>query len=251
MDIQTKIERTWDFCIQEFGPERLISLCLHGSQNYELALSDSDVDAKLIIAPTWDDIIHNRKPMSTTISGPYGDINITDIRLYIDVNLRKQNFNFIETLFTPYCCVNPIYAGLWECLRECGEAIAHYKPEEAVRTMIGQARNQIMRWGKFDDNKTLYHLLRITHALRTYLEGKPFADTLVPENEEREFIMAVRLGKFDQEEMQKIFDKYSAEAMSYEGRGKDVKSQEFVADTIMERALDAFMRKAIGNMTFN
>lgn len=246
MDIQTKIDRTWDFCIKEFGLERLICLCHHGSFNYGLALPDSDADAKLIIAPTWDDIIHNCKPLSTTIQGPYGDINVTDIRLYIDTNLRKQNFNFLETLFTPFCCVNPDYADIWMQLIDYREAIAHYNPEEAVRTMMGQVRNQIMRWNKFDNNKTLYHLLRITHALRTYLDGERFEDTLAPKGEDHEFIMAVRLGKFGQEEMQKIFDRISQEAMSYHGAGGKVKSQEFVAGTVMEKMLDKFMRRALG-----
>jgi predicted nucleotidyltransferase len=245
MDIQTKIDRTWDFCINKYGPERLIALCHHGSYNYDLALPDSDADAKLIIAPTWSDIIYNRKPMSETVKGPYGDINVTDIRLYIDVNLRKQNFNFIETLFTPFYCVNPDYADLWFYLTRSREAIAHHNPEEAVRTMMGQVRNQIMRWNKFDNNKTLYHLLRITHALRTYLAGERFEDTLAPKGEDHEFIMAVRQGKFGQEEMQKIFDRISQEAMSYNGAGGNVKSQDFVAECIMEHCLDRFMQRAL------
>lgn len=245
MDIQTRIERTWDFCINEFGLERLIALTHHGSYNYGLALPDSDADAKLIIAPTWDDIIHNRKPLSTTISGPYGDINVTDIRLYIDVNLRKQNFNFIETLFTPFYCINPDYADLWFQLVDYREAIAHYNPKEAVRTMMGQVRNQVMRWNKFDNNKTLYHLLRIEYALSQYVAGERFEDTLAPKGEDNEFIMAVRLGKFGQEEMQKIFDRISQKAMSYDGAGDGVKSQDFVADIAMKKLLDRFMRRAL------
>ena len=246
MDIQTKIDRTWDFCINKYGPERLIALCHHGSYNYDLALPDSDADAKLIIAPTWSDIIYNRKPMSETVKGPYGDINVTDIRLYIDVNLRKQNFNFIETLFTPFYCVNPDYADLWFQLIDYREAIAHYNPKEAVRTMMGQVRNQIMRWNKFDNNKTLYHLLRIEYALSQYVAGERFEDTLAPKNEDHEFIMAVRLGKFGQEEMQKIFDRISQKAMSYHGAGDNVRSQEFVAGIAMDKILDKIMRRAIG-----
>lgn len=245
MDIQTKIDRTWDFCIKEFGPARLIALCHHGSYNYNLATEESDADAKLIIAPTWDDIIRNRKPMSTTIKGPYGDINVTDIRLFIEVNLRKQNFNFIETLFTPYCHVHPEYEDLWNILINNREAIAHYNPEEAVRTMMGQVRNQIMRWDKFDNKKTLYHLLRIEFALRQYAAGERFEDTLAPKGEDHDFIMAVRLGKFNQEEMGKIFERISQSALAFADSGKHIKDQSFVADIAMDKALDAFMRRAL------
>ena len=52
MDIQTRIERTWDYCINMFGLERLVALTHHGSYNYGLALPDSDADAKLFIVPT-------------------------------------------------------------------------------------------------------------------------------------------------------------------------------------------------------
>ena len=58
MDIQTKIKRTWDYCINIFGLERLIALTHHGSYNYNLALPDSDADAKLFIVPTWQDILN-------------------------------------------------------------------------------------------------------------------------------------------------------------------------------------------------
>lgn len=245
MDIQTKIDRTWDFCINKYGIERLIALCHHGSYNYNLALPTSDVDAKLIIAPTWSDIIYNRRPLSETIKGPYGDINVTDIRLFIDVNLRKQNFNFIETLFTPYYCVNPEYADIWCYLIDYREDIAHYKPEEAVRTMMGQVRNQIMRWGKFDDTKTLYHLYRITHALKMYCSGAPFAETLAPTGEDHDFIMLLREGSFDKSTLQNFFDKVSQEAISYADGGKNVKSREFIADIVMDGTLDRFMRRAL------
>lgn len=246
MDIQTKIDRTWDFCINKYGPERLIALCHHGSYNYNLALPDSDADAKLIIAPTWDDIIRNRKPLSETVEGPFGDINVTDVRLYIDVNLRKQNFNFIETLFTPYSCVNPDYFDLWEQLIDYREAIAHYKPEEAVRTMMGQVENQYKRWGKFDDNKTLYHMLRMEHAISEYVGGERFEDTLAPKGEDHDFIMCVREGSFDKSTMEKIFNRSYERVHRIAPGAAKVKSSEFVADIVMDRVLDKIMRRALG-----
>ena len=246
MDIQTRIEKTWDYCLNEFGPERLIALCHHGSYNSDLALPDSDADAKLIIAPTWDDIIHNRKPSSTTLAGPYGDINVTDIRLYIDVNLRKQNFNFIETLFTPYTCVSPNYFDLWEQLIDYREAIAHYNPEEAVRTMMGQVENQWRRWDKFDNKKTLYHMLRIEHAISQYVAGERFEDTLAPVGEDHDFIMLVREGSFDKSTMEKIFKRSYQHCQEIAPNGKAVKPQDFVADIVMERVLDKIMRRALG-----
>lgn len=245
MEVQAKIDRTWDFCIAKYGLERLISLCLHGSHNYNLALPDSDADAKLFIVPAWNDIIYCRKPESKTIQGPYGDINVCDIRLFIDVNLRKQNFNFLECLFTPYCCVNPDYADIWDTLISHREAIAHFSPTEAVRTMMGQVENQYKRWGKFDDNKTLYHMLRIEHAIAAYVSGERFEDTLAPKGEDHDFIMLVREGSFDKRTMEKLLnDSYKRAHLLADAAGR-VKSQDFVAECAMEHALDRFMCRAL------
>lgn len=199
MNVQEKLNETWQHCFLLYGTDRCVALTLHGSQNYELDLPESDVDAKLIIVPTWDEVVFCKQPLSKTIAGPYGDINVTDVRLFIGNNLKKQNFNFLECLFTPYSCVNPAYADLWGDLIRIREEIAHYDPPAAVRTMMGQVENQYGRWGRFDNKKTLYHMARIHGAIDRYQEGSCFADTLIPEN--HDWIMQVRLGEIDEEAM--------------------------------------------------
>jgi hypothetical protein len=198
-----KVRETWERCISIYGKDRCIALTLHGSQNYECDTPDSDVDTKLFIAPTWAEVIRYQHPISQTIDGPYGDINVCDIRLFIGNNLVKQNFNFLECLFTPYSQVNELYADLWYELTENREAIAHMDPEAAIRTMMGQVTNQYGRWGRYDKRKTLYHMMRISSAIETYQNGQPFADTLIPNNHDH--IMRVRLGKVCEEDMDFMF----------------------------------------------
>lgn len=249
LEIQTKINETWEYCIQRFGRERCVALCLHGSQNYELDMPESDVDAKLIIAPTWDEVVFVRKPLSETIQGPYGDINVTDVRLYIGVNLKKQNFNFLETLFTPYSCVNNDYADLWNRLIEHREEIAHFNPDLAKHTMLGQAENQRKRWGRFDDKKTLYHLMRISDAIEKYQRGWYFADTLIPLNHNH--IMQVRKGEISQESMEYMFNlfyehihyiientKYVGPTYETAGRLMDEIQREFVYRALYELRIE-------------
>ena len=203
MTTQDMVNETWNYCVDRYGRDRLVALTLHGSQNYELDLPESDVDTKLFICPTWREVIECAQPFSKTINGPYGDINVTDIRLFIGNNLIKQNFNFLECLFTPYSCVNSDYADLWSQLIEMREKVAHMYPTSAVRTMMGQVENQYGRWGRFDKKKTLYHMMRITGAIETYLNGQPFADTLIAPNHDH--IMRVRLGQVDEEDMDYLF----------------------------------------------
>ena len=77
MTTQEKIDKTWKHCIALYGRARCVALTLHGSQNYALNLPESDIDAKLFITPAWDEVVFCKQPMSKTIKGPYGDINVT------------------------------------------------------------------------------------------------------------------------------------------------------------------------------
>lgn len=236
MNTHAKMDKTWEHCIKLYGMDRCIAMCHHGSFNYECDLPESDVDVKLFIAPTWDEVINYKQPLSKTIQGPYGDINVTDIRLFIGNNLKKQNFNFLECLFTKYYCVNPAYSDLWSELLQNREEIAHYKPEEAIRTMMGQIENQYGRWGRFDNKKTFYHMARITRAIESYCNGKRFASTLVPAD--KDFIMRVRLGKVDEETMVKIFKSLYTTAHLYaesEYTGPRCESIEFEMNQLQAR----------------
>ena len=244
MNASEKMDKTWTYCLELYGP-RCVVLTLHGSQNYCLDLPTSDVDAKLIVVPSWDEIIHCAKPASETIKGPYGDINVTDIRLFIGNNLRKQNFNFIECLFTPYYRVNPKYADLWNELTAYREDIAHYKPEEAVRTMMGQMENQKKRWGKFDDTKTLYHMLRIEWAIAQYVNGADFKDTMVPVGEMHDCIMEVRLGKIAQSDMEYFAQLAYDIATANAKRAHLVQAYEQSADCIMEHIQTKMIERAL------
>lgn len=242
-NVQEKMEKTWEHCIALYGAERCIALCHHGSYNYECALPDSDVDAKLMVVPSWDEIIHCAKPASETIGGPYGDINVTDVRLFIGNNLHKQNFNFIECLFTPYMCVNPAYADLWDVLIQNREAIAHYNPIGAVRTMMGQAENQYWRWDRFDNQKTLYHMMRIHWAIFNYVKGEPFSKGLVPGN--RDLIMAVRLGEIDQSMMEIYFKSFYIDIQRLAPRAAEVIAQTEKAREVMESVQRNIIMRAL------
>ena len=250
---QRKMNKTWAFCVDKFGMDKCVALTLHGSQNYGLSLPESDVDAKLMVVPSWNDIINLRPPVSETIKGPYGDINITDIRLFIGNNLKKQNFNFIECLFTQYKCVNNMYVDLWNDLVDSREVIAHYDPKQALRTMLGQVENQRKRWngfsGKdgepFDNNKTLYHMARITWAIVNYSHGEDFEKTLVPEEKMRESIMNMRLGKLDKEAMEYFFNTYYEVAQrTYEEFNPTVE-KDVNAEIIMDELQKQFIYRAL------
>ena len=122
-----------------FPEDRIVGLFLQGSQNHGLELSTSDVDTKLIVVPTFEDIALARKPVSTTyVRANDEHIDLKDIRLYIET-FRKQNLNFLEILFTDYFIVNPLYAEQWARLVEHREEIARMNVYRAVKSMKGIA----------------------------------------------------------------------------------------------------------------
>ena len=72
-------------------------LCLQGSQNYGMADEESDVDSKMLILPTLEDLVLNNKPISHTLEMPDNQehIDIKDAREYFKI-FRKSNINFVE-----------------------------------------------------------------------------------------------------------------------------------------------------------
>ena len=172
--------------------DRIVLIALQGSQNYGLELPSSDVDTKLIVVPTFQDIALNNKPISTThVRANDEHIDLKDIRLYVET-FRKQNLNFLEILFTDYFIVNPLYAEQWNRLVEAREAIAHMNPYRAVKSMKGVALEKyhamehpyptkldlIEKYGF--DGKQVHHLIRVDDYLTRYIAGESYKDCLKP-----------------------------------------------------------------------
>ena len=73
----------------------------YGSHNYNLDVNNdeyqSDIDTKVIILPTLEELVHNTKPVSTTIEISTGQCDIKDIRAFVPT-LLKANIQFLEIL---------------------------------------------------------------------------------------------------------------------------------------------------------
>ena len=137
--IMNGVREHYEEAKQYFDESRIVGIFYQGSANYGLDYENSDIDTKLIVTPTFEDIVFNKRPVSTThVRANNEHIDFKDIRLYIET-FRKQNVNFLEILFTPYKIVNPQYEQWWNRLIENREAIAHYDIHRAIKTMSGIA----------------------------------------------------------------------------------------------------------------
>lgn len=178
--------------LKYFPEDRIVGIFLQGSQNYNLDLPTSDVDTKLIVVPTFQDIALNSKPVSTThVRANDEHIDFKDVRLYMET-FKKQNLNFLEILFTDYYIINPLYEKQWNRLVKAREKIAHMNPYRAVKSMKGIALEKfhamehpyptkldlIEKYGF--DGKQVHHLIRVSDYLVRYINGEPYKDCLKP-----------------------------------------------------------------------
>jgi hypothetical protein len=189
--IMEQLNRHYQEALTLFPEDRIVGVFLQGSQNYGLDYEGSDIDTKCIVLPTLEDLIFNRKPVSTThVLSNEEHLDLKDVRLYFQT-FRKQNLNFMEILFTKYKIVNPTYEPMWNRLIENNEQIARYNPVGAVKTMKGIAMEKyhamehkypskvdiIDKWGY--DGKQLSHLVRVREYLTRYIEGEKYSDCLI------------------------------------------------------------------------
>lgn len=218
MTTMERVSQHYQEALEHFPEDRIVGIFLQGSQNYDLDLPTSDVDTKLIVVPTFEDIALARKPVSTThIRANEEHIDFKDVRLYMET-FRKQNLNFLEILFTKYAIINPLYADEWTRLVEARECIARMNPHRAVKSMKGIAMEKyhamehpypskieiLKRMGY--DPKQLHHLVRVEDYLTRYIAGEAYDDCLHPLPEMHKELMKIKRGEYDLHDARAIAD---------------------------------------------
>lgn len=181
-----------------------VGIFLQGSQNYNLDYEGSDIDSKLIILPSFEEFVLNKKPTSYTyLMENEEHVDVKDIRLMFDC-FRKQNINFVEILFTKYRILNPQYQSLYQPVLDAAELIGRYNDFASLNCMCGTALEKrkalchpypstaakIEKFGY--DPKQLHHILRLNEFMRRWLNGVPYADCLI--SQEREYLKMVKAG---------------------------------------------------------
>lgn len=182
----------WKEALETFNRDQIVGLFLQGSQNYGLDLPTSDIDTKLIVVPSFRDIVLDVRPISTThVRANQEHIDFKDIRLYMET-FYKQNLNFLEILFTDYFIIPSDYYKSWNILVEHREEIARMNPYRAVKSMQGIAKEKYHAMehrypSKADiidaygyDGKQVHHLMRVDDYLERYIAGERYEACLRP-----------------------------------------------------------------------
>lgn len=243
-----RVQEHYDY-LTEQGYE-IVFLALQGSQNYELDVYDkdymSDVDTKAVVLPSFEDFVYNRQPVSTTIVLENNEhIDVKDIRVMFDT-YKKQNVNFIETLFSKFKIINPKYEELVQPLFENKEEIAHININQALRCMAGMSMeklkamehpyptiiDKIEKYGY--DPKQLHHIFRMNDFIRKYANGKSYEECLIPDN--KELLINIKKGCYSLEEAREL-------SISKDENTKLIKEENVTSeDVINQKGIDVLDR---------
>lgn len=172
-------------------------IAVYWSQNYWLETELSDVDYKCIIIPTLDDLIRNSKPVSKVLNFEGWQIDVKDIRSYVE-SAVKCNVNFLEILYSPFFECSDEYPTirnfLPELMREMGAFYLRacygmmLEKYAALRHPYPSTAEKIEKF--WYDPKQLHHIVRLAILIKRYTDGK-FPDFIHIE-EERDKLIAIK-----------------------------------------------------------
>lgn len=191
--IETALSYWHDRLSKEYGENRILNITLYGSQNYNIDTPHSDVDVKAIFIPTLKEAVLTNKRLSSTLYNEKKEhCEIKDIREMFEM-YKKQNINFLETLFTSYRWENPNYSKIHTILRDNAEKISHYNNYACINSLCGQAKNAIMRISDYpNDNKKFAKIYYFYLFLNKYLKNNSYKDCLYVKDSEKIFNIPAR-----------------------------------------------------------
>ena len=199
----------------------VLGVFLQGSQNYGLDYEGSDIDTKVIVIPSFDDIILNHRPVSHTHILPSNEhVDLKDIRLMHDC-FHKQNINFLEILFTQYRMMNSEFYDLYRPMFDNAEEIANYNNYAKLNCLCGMIYEKakamehpyptliekIEKYGY--DPKQLHHIVRCSIFMSNhFMNDGTFRDCLWSDETTRSQLIGIKKGDKTLEEARLIRDRH-------------------------------------------
>lgn len=197
--IMSRVQVHYERACRHYGEDNVLGVFLYGSQNYNCDLETSDVDTKCILIPNLYHLAI--EPYATNHLHVYREENkdpevceCMTIQHMME-NWKKQNCNFLEIMFTPYCIINPRYYEIWNNFlvkENYRELIARYDVRRGILSMAHQAINTIKRNPMF--GKAIANGVRLTHYLENYTQGMPYRNCFWLSEEDAMIVRAFKMG---------------------------------------------------------
>ena len=209
----------------EIPYERIVFISLYGSQNYNLATVNSDVDSECFIFPSCDDIIFARQLPSMKIHNEYGDIYVKDIRLMFE-ELRKCSPNMLEVLASKYILINKKYSDQINGCLLCVNDFAKLSTYKLLKGLEGLFHRYAEKFTKAETTpKDIVNILRVSKMIEKIINEENFCETLIPDNYEE--LLKIKNGEieYNDEEIlknhiiktyQKLLDYYEKHELSFQ-----------------------------------
>ena len=165
-------------------------IAVNGSYNYNMDTPQSDIDSKLLVIPSLEQLVSGKSLNYLHCMSDNGEhVEVKDIRHYF-ATMLKQNINFVETLYAQVWIVNPVYMRLFHYLFEMRDVISGCNPIATIHCIQGTAHQkykqmlqssparaaEIENYGF--DRKSLHHLVRCVFFGEYYMEGTSYQECL-------------------------------------------------------------------------
>ena len=195
MDVMTRVREHYEIAKSIFPEDLIVGVFLYGSQNYNMADEQSDVDTKVLVVPSLADVVCARRPVAFEHHCENGEhINFVDVREFVHQAL-KQNPNTLELLFTEYYVLNPVFKGVWFDIWRHREEVARINPHKAVDTMRHMANKEYHHMKKNGFNhKKLATMTRLEKAISDYMFGVKYENIL--KSDQADFFLRMKRGNF-------------------------------------------------------
>lgn len=220
---------------------RVLYIGLYGSNNYGLDDEYSDVDAKVIVLPSLDDIVF-KKTVSFVREFENGACDVKDLVAYYNV-VKKGNFSFIEPFYSKYYLGDKFLRDLFKQVPTNRMSILGGMMEKR-KALTHEYPSKTKEFEKFGcDPKQFSHLIRLYDLLK--------ADTDIPyltySGQEAKYMLEIKRGMCGRtvEDLEKISDMKIEEARQIlQGYGK---YQELNLDSEVYNYLLSLLKEVIKN----
>lgn len=192
--VRKRLKEHLDEALQNPKIHDWFMIAVNGSYNYNMDTPQSDIDSKLLVIPSLEQLVSGKSLNYLHCMADNGEhVEVKDIRHYF-ATMLKQNINFVETLYAQVWIVNPVYMRLFHYLFEMRDVISGCNPIATIHCIQGTAHQkykqmlqsspareaEIENYGF--DRKSLHHLVRCVFFGEYYMEGTSYQECLQNNN---------------------------------------------------------------------
>lgn len=157
----------------------IVGVTCKGSQNYELATKDSDMDTIAIVIPRWHTLLEEKTPISTTYFLPNGEqMKVKDVRVFCKE--FPKSWSYWEMFTTDiYYWDNKLSDIFYKPMKENLERFSGIDPYMVLNSILGNAYKD---YHSPRTGKSSASVLWFAELGQRYAEGIPVDLILKPAN---------------------------------------------------------------------